>query len=246
MSWHFLQGQEEESWEGDCLDGAPSALLNMIPTSGTCCFNGNGMECLSDSRYGMMCEHSTASRGVATSMLSAVDSPAPTSAEQMQTQLALMAKKAAYGEKWQELSVRFDLSSASWKTHQCLWEEDLQESSVTLPRWGMMRGGVCLERITSVPRPKENEYGLWPTPCAQGSQTGGPVGLGGGSAARAKLLEICETEEEAKSLGCGKLNPQFAEWLLGWPPDWTSVDPQDCGESAMDKYRQWLEWHGAS
>jgi len=246
MSWHFLQGQEEASWEGSCLDGAPSALLSMIPTSATYSCNGNGTECLNGSPSGMTCGHLTVNPGKGMSMLLAADFPAPTLAEQMQTLQALTERKADFGARWQELSVRYDLFSASWKTHQCLWEEDLPESSVTLPRWGMMRGGVCLERITSVPQPKENAYGLWPTPCAQGSQTGGPVGLGGGSAARSKLLEICETEEEAKSLGCGKLNPQFAEWLLGWPPDWTSVEPHDCGESAMDRFRQWCDWHGVN
>lgn len=105
-------------------------------------------------------------------------------------------------------------------------------------RWGV------LGATTPAPPTLENEYGLWPTPCAQGNQTGGPVGLGGGSAARAKLLEICKDEQEAKAMGCGKLNPQFAEWLLGWPINWTSTEPQDCGESATAKYQQWRQWHG--
>ena len=32
MSWHFLQGQEEGSWEENSLDGAPYALLSVMPT----------------------------------------------------------------------------------------------------------------------------------------------------------------------------------------------------------------------
>ena len=32
MSWHYLQGEVEESWEGSCLDGAPDALLKLMPT----------------------------------------------------------------------------------------------------------------------------------------------------------------------------------------------------------------------
>ncbi len=35
MSWHYLQEQEEASWEGIFWDGAPDALLNMIPTPGS-------------------------------------------------------------------------------------------------------------------------------------------------------------------------------------------------------------------
>ena len=37
MSWHFLQGQEVASWGGDCLDGAPSALLRLIPMRAESC-----------------------------------------------------------------------------------------------------------------------------------------------------------------------------------------------------------------
>ena len=33
MSWHFLQGQEAASWEGICLDGAPSGMMFAIAIS---------------------------------------------------------------------------------------------------------------------------------------------------------------------------------------------------------------------
>jgi hypothetical protein len=32
MSWHFLQGREEGFWADHNLDGAPDALLRLIPT----------------------------------------------------------------------------------------------------------------------------------------------------------------------------------------------------------------------
>jgi hypothetical protein len=38
----------------------------------------------------------------------------------------------------------------------------------------------------------------------------------------------------------GKLmNPNFCEWLMGWPVDWTALEPL-----ATDKYRQWWRLHG--
>jgi hypothetical protein len=37
MSWHFLQGSAEASWEGTCLDGAPAALSSSIPIAGEFC-----------------------------------------------------------------------------------------------------------------------------------------------------------------------------------------------------------------
>jgi len=65
------------------------------------------------------------------------------------------------GNTWRESSVKFDLNTLSWKTHLCLWEEDLEPSSLTLPKWGMMRGGVLWERITLPHHIKETEYGCW-------------------------------------------------------------------------------------
>jgi hypothetical protein len=38
----------------------------------------------------------------------------------------------------------------------------------------------------------------------------------------------------------GKLmNPNFVEWLMGWPVDWTGLQPL-----ATDKYQQWSQLHG--
>lgn len=38
----------------------------------------------------------------------------------------------------------------------------------------------------------------------------------------------------------GKLmNPNFCEWLMGWPVDWTGLRPLE-----TDKYQQWLRLHG--
>jgi hypothetical protein len=58
------------------------------------------------------------------------------------------ASEAVCGSTWRESSVRYCRNSSSWKTHQCLWEEVLEPSSLTLPKWGMIRNGVLWERIT--------------------------------------------------------------------------------------------------
>lgn len=39
----------------------------------------------------------------------------------------------------------------------------------------------------------------------------------------------------------GKLNPQWAEWFMGWPSEWTDLKPLE-----TDKFRQWLDSHGAN
>ena len=37
----------------------------------------------------------------------------------------------------------------------------------------------------------------------------------------------------------GKLNPQWVEWLMGWPIGWT-----DLAALETDKWQQWRKWHG--
>jgi hypothetical protein len=36
----------------------------------------------------------------------------------------------------------------------------------------------------------------------------------------------------------GTLNPEWVEWLMGWPIGWTDLKPLE-----MDRYRQWLQQH---
>lgn len=38
----------------------------------------------------------------------------------------------------------------------------------------------------------------------------------------------------------GPLNPEWVEWLMGWPLGWTDLKPL-----GMDKFQQWLHSHGA-
>ena len=83
-----------------------------------------------------------------------------------------------FGEKWQESSVKYDPNTCSWKTHRCLWEEDLTSSSVTLPKNGMMRDGVVY-RLRTLERPIAGTGSGWlPTPSASsyGSNQGGGAG----------------------------------------------------------------------
>jgi len=48
-------------------------------------------------------------------------------------------------------------------------------------------------------------------------------------------------EREASESGTlGRLNPQFVEWLMGWPIGWTELQPL-----AMDRFQQWLREHSA-
>jgi hypothetical protein len=70
------------------------------------------------------------------------------------------------GPRWRALSVKFDRALSSWKTVHCLLSEDLPWSSVTLPKWGMMRAGELWERTMLALPTSGTGAGLWPTPKA--------------------------------------------------------------------------------
>ena len=59
----------------------------------------------------------------------------------------------------------------------------------------------------------------WATPSAA-CDAGGPVGLGGGSGNRKKMVAMMG-EEVGKAMTCGKLNPRWVETLMGLPVGWT-------------------------
>lgn len=234
MSWHYLLAQEAEFWEDTCLAGAPSALLSLMPTPAASSSPDSGTDVCPGSRSGTTSGHSTDDHGVATSTSCPGDSLAKTFHAPVEAQ-ELVANDPAFGEKWRELSMKYDLQSSGWKTHQCLFPEDLPWSLVTLPRWGMMQGGALWERTMQEPLTSGIGAGYWPTPTANEDAAGTPKGnmqrmLGNHPDIRGS------TPEEWKR---GTLNPDWVEWLMGWPIGWT-----DLGALEMDRFQQWCDSHG--
>jgi hypothetical protein len=87
--------------------------------------------------------------------------------------LGLQENGRAFGEKWRELSVKYNPDTHSWKTHQCSLLEGLDEFSETWPKWGMMQNGVCWERIIAERPTSETESGFWRSPdTGQGGTSG--------------------------------------------------------------------------
>ena len=271
MSWHFLQGQEAASWEATSLDGAPAALLKLMPSPAPCCLPGSETGCCLLSRSGTTCAPSTDAPGPDTSMSSAPDSPARTSAALALAQ-ELTANAPAFGAKWCALPVRFDRASCGWRTALSLWDEGLPECSVTLPAWGCMHGGELWERMTWERPTSASAYGWLPTP-TKTDANGRTYHYSRGDKAKAvpslvgvvKLLPTPEATDwkgqytwetvkkrmamargvrllEELSRRVGKAitpNPEFWEWMMGWPIGSTALQPL-----AMDKFRQWRRLHG--
>ena len=172
MSWHYSQALVAEYSAANSSDGEPSVPLSGTPMHGMFWSPDKTMDASIPSRSGMIYKPSTVAHGEAVLMWCLAASPARTfhAPEKVQESKASVA---ACGSTWRESSAKYCLRSSSWKTHRCLWEEDLEPSSLTLPKWGMMRSGVLWERTTSPLPTSGTESGSWPTPraCMTGAAT---------------------------------------------------------------------------
>jgi hypothetical protein len=287
MSWLFSQALVEAYSEASSLDGRPSAPSNTMPTPQAFLSRDKTTDAWSRFPSGMTCEPLTEKRGEELLTWFRAGFLAPTYRPQSKTPKASTEAPADCGAKWQESSVRYDLATSSWKTARCLLSEDLPWSSVTLPKWGMMRNGELWERATPALPTTEKGSGSWVTPNARdwkdtpGMATIRKDGrtkidqtsrqafqfwrspqsrdwknastlserIGGGHNVNAPDQAISHfgdrgperalsAETTARS---ASYNPEFAEWLMGWPLGWTDLKPL-----ATDKFQQWQPSHGVS
>ena len=263
MSWLFSQALVAEYSEANSSDGAPSAPSNTTPTPQAFLWRDKTTDAWNRFPSGMTCEPLTEDRGegllksflagflVQTSVPPARAPESPASSQDC-------------GPKWRALSVKFDRASSSWKTAHCLLSEDLPWSSVTLPKWGMMRAGELWERTMLALRTNGTGAGLWPTPKAAAagpdyaklkrSNTGislqtavkmWPTPCANEDAAGrpgSKMQKMLGNHPDIRGdLTGGTLNPDWTEWLMGWPIGLTASAPL-----ATDKFQQWLRSHGVS
>lgn len=328
MSWLFSQALVAEYSHHTSLDGEQYAQLNVMPTQHKFWRNDKMMEFSQLSQFGLTLQLLTENHGkeLLTSYLEAfhVRTLVQQEKEQESTE-----NVQGYGQKWHELLVKFDLDSCSWRTHHCLFPEDLPESSVILPKWGMTRNGHVFQHLTLERPISVTESGLWATPAASDSTRGGTVtdNMTGMSLAQQIKTPLrfptpkasdstrtdCRSERNRKSpcleatvkmwatpkaldgnkrgqvsadprnglagqvknyptpqasdcrdrgnLGSpaiqrritkgkqiglsmsvsdtsGALNPDWVEWLMGWPIGWTGLKPLE-----MDRFQSWRKAH---
>ena len=115
------------------------------------------------SLYGTTYAHSTEHPGEEQLMFFAEASPAKTSLRRVKEQ-ELAESVRDYGKNMRDSLARCGLSLSLPKTHLCFALGDLELSSKTWPRWGIMLDGECSELGMSVRHIKETECGSWPTP----------------------------------------------------------------------------------
>lgn len=165
MSWLFSRALVAAFSGANSSDGEPCAQLNVMPTPHAFLRNDRMMEPLSLSQFGLTCALLTEPRGAelltwCREVSRARTFPPPERVPE------LGGGEAACGSKWHALLVRFDRATCGWRTVRCLWDEGLDWSSLTLPRWGSLHDGELWERMTPALRTSGNESGLWPTPKA--------------------------------------------------------------------------------
>lgn len=84
---------------------------------------------------------------------------------------------------------------------------------------------------------------MWPTPTRQEVEHPTATLTGSGrrqskSADTSHSLNLIDSVRQRGAIG-GSLNPTWVEWLMGWPLEWTDLQPL-----ATDKFRQWQDSHG--
>ena len=161
--WHCSQELEEEFSEDIYSDGKQSAQLSGNLTQLAYLSPDKMTKFSRLSRFGMTFKPLTESRGEDLLMWYREDFLAKTYPVLDEAQ-ELTELGQACGAKWHELSAKYDLDSCSWKTHQCLWDEELHWSSVILPRWGMTVSGVLFQHPTAERPISETGSGLWAPP----------------------------------------------------------------------------------
>ncbi len=153
---------------------------------------------------------------------SAAASPAKTCRAQGR-RLVSMVSESVFGGSSRESFASFDPESWSWRTSQRSLISGWTTFSDPFPIAGTMRSGRAFALPTLVLHTAASDCssspGAWPTPCASdhhGSYRPGQR--------RGQLGDAVQCH--------GRLNPDWVEALMGFPPGWTRIDGPSGAESS--------------
>ena len=267
MSWLYSRGLVEEFLEANCLDGEQFVPLNGMPMPQAFCSQDKMTDFLKISRSGMIFKPLTADHGEALLKWYLEAFLVQTSAL-LEGELDSMENNRQCGITWRGWLAKFDPDSYSWKTAQCSFIEESGESLLTFPVSGMTRDGLLWELSMLEHRISVTERGLWRTPDTGGGVVQKQLSEGKNHRASGHLIQIRLQDQVnnprlwptpvqrmykdnaspseydrneiplAAQVG-GPLNPEWVEWLMGWPVGWTDLKPLE-----MDKFHLWQQQHG--
>jgi hypothetical protein len=233
MSWLFSRALVEEFSAGTSLDGKPYVQLSVMPTQQPFWRNDKTTESFDLSRFGLTSQLLTADHGEELLMSFLAAFHARTSAQPVR-ELASMASAVDYGRTSIASFAKYDRASCGWKTVQCSLLEDSDEFSGTWPRWGMMRNGASSERTMPTLRTSERGSGFWPTLTASIGKKCGGRHKGKSDTLASRLAEV----EGLSTTSTGRVNPEWSEWLMGFPSGWSAIEPL-----GMHKFLEWQQQH---
>jgi hypothetical protein len=171
MTWHIqnlthsTSSQEQEAAFSviSYLDTIQSELAKSNHTQETFCSQDSVTESFRTSPSGTTWQPSTEIHGAEQLTFFAEDSHAKTSLQQVKEQ-ELQENVRDYGRNMRDSLERCGLDLSLPKTHHCFGLGDLELSSKTWPRWGIMLDGGLSELGLSVRRTSATGCGSWPTP----------------------------------------------------------------------------------
>lgn len=120
------------------------------------------------------------------------------------------------GGTWWTPFAWLDRDTSSWRTWQRSFSETWEPFSQTWPRYGMTQNGIAYRRLRSVLSTDETDGGRWRTPCARDWK--GYTKRAGES--------ICNQLRQIFG-GTGVPLPRFIEKLMGYPSQWTALEPSE-------------------
>jgi hypothetical protein len=219
MSWHFSQALEAAFSEASSLGGELSAPLSATGTDGPAYSRARMTEPLSHSQSGTTSPPSTGSHGedVLTWYLAA--SPARHIPRRLEAATRLMISGRKCGESWQR-----SLPGTYSRRTSHVWPSTRQQT--TLQRWATKPAAFPFPRLTWVRTTFGHAIGYVHTPTTKANYT----------ARSMQKWPSCRAFVQA----FGHISPEVHEWLMAWPIGWSDTSPL-----AKDKYRSWLQRHGA-
>ncbi len=152
---------------------------------------------------------------------SAEDSPAsPTALQENVRHLVMnVILRENSKESFGRLNPDGSLLRTSQGSAQASLDGSLESSCMTFPRWGILSDGVVGELRTLEPAIEGSESSLLPTITSRDHKGGTVERVENGNPKRALDCEM-------QVLGL-KLQPAFAEWMMGFPPGWTALDASE-------------------
>lgn len=267
MSFIYSQALVEASSLGKCSDTGLSVLSSGTPTPNLSLWHDRTMDVSRHSRFGMTCKPLTEDLGaeLLTSWLAGFPVktyPQPEKAQESKESEAECGRTwRGWLAKYDPSSCSWKTAQCSFI--EDLGESLATFPRSGMTRGGLLWGLPMLERRTSVtgsgyllPTPVSIDAGsgrvnksigssrerptlalmarkgLWPTPTGGGKSKTTCLGDWGGSGSRKKMRQLVTDVELF-----GPLNPNWVEWLMGWPIGHTALKPSETARchSALPK-----------